>query len=186
MARVLLISAASVKQFSGVSSSLDDDLIRPVIDVAQTQHILPLLGGGLYDKLVTDVSVWAGAYATLMNNYITPCLIQYTILEGVQDWHYRILGGAVGTRQSDNSSSASDSEINRLQDSSRRRAQRYCLLAIDYICKNAASFPEYGAEGATSGLLIPLSSADYLTGGLEIGVRNRHKELKRWQYDRKR
>lgn len=186
MARKLLVSAGEVKQFSRISASVDDDLIRPVIELAQFQHVLPLLGGGLYDKLISDHPAWSGAYSTLMETYIKPALIQWTLVEGLEDWHYRIEGGAVGTRQSDSLIPASEPEISRLQDSARRRARKYALYCIEYICKNASSFPEYGSEGAVSGMVCPASTSDYLTGGLEIGRRNKQFELKRWQYDRKR
>lgn len=186
--RTLLTSAANVKNYSRISASLDDAFIRPVIEVAQFQHILPLLGGGLYDKLIADVagSSTSGAYLTLLDNYVVPCLVQWTLAEGLEDWHYRIEGGAVGTRQSDKMTAAAEPEINKLQDTARRRARSYAVYAINYICHNAASFPQYGAEGAVSGLVCPNTTSVYLTGGMEIGRRNKGYELKRWQYDRKR
>jgi hypothetical protein len=186
MAIKLLVSAGEVKQLSRISASLDDALIRPVIQVAQFTHILPLLGGGLYDKLIADHPTWTGAYEALMDNYVQPCLIQWVLVEGLEDWHYRIEGGAVGTRQSDNMNPASEPEISRLQDSARRRAEKYAVQCIDYLCRNASSFPEYGASGAVSGLVCPATTQDYLTGGMEIGRRNKQSELKRWQYDRRR
>lgn len=186
MARTLLISAEYVKQFSGVSASLDDALVRPVIELAQQQHILSMLGGGLYDKLVDEVTAntLAGAYLTLNDSYVAPALVQWTMVEGLMDWHYRVLGGSVGIRQSDNATSASN--IEQLQDMTRRRAASYSVRCIDYICRNAASYPEYGAEGATSGLVLPNTEMSYRTGGLEIGRRRGYQELKRWQWDRKR
>ena len=186
MSRTLIISAAYVKQFSGVSASLDDELIRPVIDLAQHQHILPLLGGGLYDKVIADIdaSTLAGDYATLVNTYVAPALVQWTLAEGLSDWTYRILGGAVGIRQSDNATQATN--IEQLQDTARARARRYSLRCMDYVCREAAKFPEYGTEGAVNGLLLPTTMQDYTTGGLEIGTRRHHRELKRWQWDRRR
>jgi len=186
MATKLLVSAGEVKQFSRVSASLDDNLVRPIIQLAQFTHILPLLGGGLYDKLLADHPTWAGVYSTLMETYVKPCLIQWALCEGIEDWHYRIEGGAVGTRQSDNMTPAADPDISRLQDTARRRAQKYAIYTINYLCKNASSFPEYGAEGAVSGLVCPAQTSDYTTGGLEIGRKNKQSELKRWQYDRRR
>jgi hypothetical protein len=73
-----------------------------------------------------------------------------------------------------------------LQAIAEERAKKYTIRLIDYICRNADQFPEYGTEGAISGMLVPTTQAQYMTGGIEIGTRNKQRELKRWQYDKKR
>jgi len=105
MARALFISAEYVKAFSGVSASVDNELIKPVIETAQFMYILPVLGGGLYDKLVNDVTAGTvtGNYQTLLNVLIAPVLVQWTLREGYADWQYRIMGAHIGMRQRDNS-----------------------------------------------------------------------------------
>jgi hypothetical protein len=186
MARALFISAEYVKAFSGVSASVDNELIKPVIETAQFMYILPVLGGGLYDKLVNDVTAGTvtGNYQTLLNVLIAPVLVQWTLREGYADWQYRIMGAHIGTRQSDNSEPAVN--VAQLQSIAEERAKKYTIRLIDYICRNADQFPEYGTEGAISGMIVPTTQAQYMTGGMEIGTRNKQRELKRWQYDKKR
>ena len=180
----LLISADYVKQFSGMSTSVDNDLVRPIIDLAQRLHLLPILGGGLYDKLIADHPTWAGNYATLMTTYVQPCLLQWTLAEGVADWNTRIEGAAVGSRSSENMTA--NISVADVADRYRSRARNLSVYLIDHLCRDNNLYPEYGKEGATSGLIPPMTSHAYLTGGLTIGRRNRGFELKRWQYDRKR
>ena len=53
---ILLISAETLKQNTTISQSVDDNLIHPVIMLAQDKYILPVLGTDLFEKLKTEVS----------------------------------------------------------------------------------------------------------------------------------
>ena len=49
----LLISSDSLKRTTTISASVDDNLIHPVILLAQDRYILPVLGTDLFEKLKT-------------------------------------------------------------------------------------------------------------------------------------
>ncbi len=51
----LLISAETLKQTTTISQSVDDNLIHPIIMVAQDRFIQPVLGTDLFEKLKTEV-----------------------------------------------------------------------------------------------------------------------------------
>ena len=72
--QALFCSANRLKRDTAIGGSVDDDLIRPYVYMAQQRWILPVLGTDLYNKLCDDIdtnSVTA-AYATLLNDYIIP------------------------------------------------------------------------------------------------------------------
>ena len=184
----LMISVQAVKDRTRLASGLDPNIMRPTMSDAQRLHMLPILGGGLYDKIIADIdsSSLSGAYETLVQTYVWPALTNWILVEGLDDWHYRIEGAMVGVRNSDNMTAASEPEINRLKDRYRSRARIETIRLIDYICDNQSSFPEYGKEGAVSGNICPATQLDYQTPSLDYAVRTQYRELKRWRYDRKR
>ena len=52
----LLISADTLKQNTTISQSIDENLIHPVILMAQDRYILPVLGTDLFEKLKTEIA----------------------------------------------------------------------------------------------------------------------------------
>jgi hypothetical protein len=182
----LLISAAAVKARSRIASSLDDDIIRPTIEIAQTNHLLPILGGGLYDYLIANQASLNAAHTTLLQTWIWPALVQYTLLEGMVDWQYRIEGSGQQVRRSENATSASQGEIHQLRDHIRQRADLAARRLIEHICDNRSSYPTYATEGANHPGVIPQTIGDFTGSTIEVARRNKKRELKRWQYDKRR
>jgi hypothetical protein len=54
MSQALFVSANRLKRDTAIGGSVDDDLIRPYVYMAQQRWILPVLGTKLYDKIVYD------------------------------------------------------------------------------------------------------------------------------------
>ena len=179
---VLLISAQAVKDRSRIVEAVDADVLRPTIDTAQRVHLLPILGAGLYDYLIANYSSLDSDHTTLLQTYIWPALVHFVVLEAVDDLTYRIEGGSVGMRQSDNLTNASESEINRLRDRERQRAHSEAVRLIKHIRDNTSTFTTYGKKGAVSGNIYPASELDFQGNTLEYAVRSR-KPLRRYLYD---
>ena len=65
----LLISADTLKQNTTISQSIDENLIHPVILMAQDRYILPVLGTDLFEKLKTEIAgTPSGVYLTLLKS----------------------------------------------------------------------------------------------------------------------
>jgi hypothetical protein len=79
MARVLLISEATLKKNSVINNNVDGMYILPAIEYAQDAGLQPLLGTKLYNKLmdlVADGSIQTETdYKVLLDEYITPYLL---------------------------------------------------------------------------------------------------------------
>ena len=64
----LLISADTLKQNTTISQNVDENLIHPVIMVAQDQYIQPILGTDLFNYLKDNFDTpLTGDYETLLN-----------------------------------------------------------------------------------------------------------------------
>ena len=72
----LYISSSLLKRDTALGSTVDDNLLQPYIRIAQDRWILPALGTKLDDYLKTqvDADTVTGAYQTLLEDYIQPCL----------------------------------------------------------------------------------------------------------------
>lgn len=57
-----LITADEVKQLTTIEQNLSNDLIFPQIEIAQTKHILPVLGTALYTALMENPSEYPELY----------------------------------------------------------------------------------------------------------------------------
>ena len=87
MATTLYISSSKLKRDTALGSTVDDNLLQPYIKIAQDRWILPALGTELENKIsaLIDADEVANpgneAYATLLNDYIQPCLVQLAFTE---------------------------------------------------------------------------------------------------------
>jgi hypothetical protein len=108
MATVLFISEATLKAETIISENVDPKLLIPTIKEAQNIYILPLLGTALYNDLVYNVSAnsLSSEYVTLLNEYIAPCLIKYSVYECILPLSYKFQNKNIGTKSSDFSQQA--------------------------------------------------------------------------------
>jgi len=97
MSQALFVSANRLKRDTAIGGSVDDDLIRPYVFMAQQRWILPVLGTKLYDKITTDIDAGnvSGNYATLLNDYIIPSTVQYSFVQLVPFLRLRFVNNAV-------------------------------------------------------------------------------------------
>jgi len=145
MSQALFVSANRLKRDTAIGGSVDDDLIRPYVYMAQQRWILPVLGTKLYDKISADIDAGTvtGDYATLLNDYIIPSTVQYSFVQLVPFLRLRFVNNAVVVMNSEQSSAATYDDLKPLMDQALDMATFYRERLIDYICNNSALFPEY-------------------------------------------
>ena len=78
MAKVLFIKRDDIVRNSVLSGNVDSDKFLQFVEIAQEIHLQNYLGSNLYDKLREDIiaNTLPVAYATLLDEYIQPMLIQ--------------------------------------------------------------------------------------------------------------
>jgi hypothetical protein len=140
----LLISADTLKRNTTISQSVDEDLIHPVILLAQDRYILPVLGTDLFEKLKTEIGgTPSGVYLTLLKDYVQKCLCQFTLATLYPVLRLRAVNHSVVSMNNEQGTSASYDEIQPLIDSATDMAEFYRQRMIDYLQDNTGSFPEY-------------------------------------------
>jgi hypothetical protein len=165
--KAIFITNEDIKRYSILDGNLDNDKFGQFVEIAQDIHVHSYLGTDLYNKL--QALIIAGEvndlgneyYKTLLETYIKPMHIHWSIVEIMPYIAYTIANGGVYKHQSESSESASMEEINSLKESSRTTAQWYTERMINYLCENSVDFPEYSTNSGAD--IDP--SHDQLTGG---------------------
>jgi hypothetical protein len=170
MATVLFISEATLKAETIIAQNVDPKILVPTIKEAQNIYILPLLGTTLYNDLVTNVSgnTLSEAYTTLLNDYIAPCLVKYSMYECILPLSYKFQNKNVGIKSSEFSQQANIDDLRYLLDFSKSRAEWYAERVSRFLLANNSTYPKYlTQENANAATIYP--NANNYTNGMYLG-----------------
>lgn len=146
MAEALLITRKDIVKFTAMNGNIDTDKFIQYVKIAQDKHIENYLGTDLLEAIKTKIvgSTLTGDYLTLVNDWIKPCLIHWSMVEFLPFSSYTIANKGVFKHTSENAENASKEEIDYLLEKERNTAQYYTERLIEYLSFNAPSkFPEY-------------------------------------------
>jgi hypothetical protein len=149
MAYALLISTEDIKKFTILNGNLDVDDFIQYIKIAQDITIQNYLGTDLYNKFQTliingDINeVEFLSYKTLLNNYIKPMLIHWSMVHYLPFAAYTIANKGVYKHNSENATNVEKNEIDFLVEKERDIAEHYTQRFIDYMCFQQSEYPEY-------------------------------------------
>ena len=168
----LLISSDSLKRTTTISQSVDDNLIHPVILLAQDRYILPVLGTDLFEKLKTEVEgTPAGNYETLLKEYVQKCLCQFTLATLYPVLRLRAVRHSVVQMDNEQGTSASFYDIEPLISSALDMGEFYRERLIDYLTENSSLFPEYSSN---TGADMSPTTRNYYSGiNMDTNVNSR-------------
>lgn len=143
-----IITSEYIKIRSQVEDNVDDNLITPVIRKSQIKYIIELLGKTLYEKIIADIvaDTLTGNYKTLVDDYVSPTLLDWVLYEGMPSFNFKITNKAVSTNNSDNSEATTLDVIIYLRNDYKNSAQYMAKQTIKYLCLNSTLFPEYTGE----------------------------------------
>ena len=145
---ILFINEEFLKKYTQINEAVDTNLIRPAIYLAQDKYITLYMGTNLTNKIKDDIfnSTLAGVYETLLNEYIVKPTAWWTMVELYPMLMYKHDNGNLVTRQSENTTAITQSELSSLRDMARENAQYYTQRLVDYLCANSGSYPEYSTN----------------------------------------
>lgn len=145
MAKALFIKRADLVKNTAISGNVDVDKYIQFIKLAQDIHVQNYLGTDLYNKISADIIAGSlsGNYLTLVNTYIQPMLIHFSMAEYLPFASYQIANGGVFKHDSTSGSPATKEEVDFLIQKERDYANYYTNRFIDYINQNNSLFPEY-------------------------------------------
>lgn len=148
MAKALLIKRDDVMTFSNVNGNIDTDKMIQYIAIAQDMHLQRYLGTDLLEKLQADVvaDTLSGNYLTLVQDWVKPALIHWTMVELIPMIAVTIGNGGIYRHSSENSTALSSVEISELVSQERDFATYYSKRLVDYLCNNSELFPEYSSN----------------------------------------
>ncbi len=151
MAYVLFISEEKLKDSTAINMNVDVAILLPYVLQAQRIYCEPKLGSPLYQKLEAEITAGtlAGAYKTLVDDYIGDMLPSWAFHMCIPYLRFRIENGGIYTHTSETGTALSTEEAQHLREEVRNNAEYFTERMIEYITNNQSSFPEYGtASGA--------------------------------------
>lgn len=141
----LFISVQSIKDRTGLHANVDEKLVLPEIKTAQDMYIMPALGSTLYNRLQAGInsSNLNANEQSLLNNYVTDCLIYYVMSELPMGLSYQFYNKGLLRKSGDNTENPSMQDMIDVANRYRTRAEFYKQRLIKYLRQNNTLFPEY-------------------------------------------
>jgi hypothetical protein len=152
MSYVLLISEQKLKDSTAINLNVDVNILLPYVLQAQTLYIEPKLGTQLYEHIKgliqagTIGNVGNAAYKTLLDDYISFVLVNYSFYHAIPYLRFRIENGNIYSKTSENGTALSTEESQSLREEISNTAQYYTERLIEYIRNNTSLFPEYSTN----------------------------------------
>ena len=152
----LFIKADDNGLLAYIEQNYDQNQIRQLIVDTQNYRIKPLIGTGLYDELVTQITnnTLTSLNTTLLG-YIRHTLIFYVLTDGVEIFNYKIRNKGVMTTNSDNGAPVDLNVLDRLMRYFEDRAQEYGKRMERYLLQNVNSYPLFLNPGTGIDTIIP-------------------------------
>lgn len=164
--RALLISPTKLIKDTPLNGSLDTDLANSMIYTSQEMRIWQKLGTDLYNKLKADVeaSTLTGNYLTLVNTWISPALVWWTLYDMIPFLRVRMVSHGLQIMNSEQGTAAGAQDVKPIIDKCEQTAQWYTQRLIEHLCHNTDLYPEYNTNSEDD---VHPSTHNY-TGGLNL------------------
>jgi hypothetical protein len=152
MSYVLLISEQKLKDSTAINLNVDVNILLPYVLQAQTLYIEPKLGTQLYEHIKgliqagTIGNVGNAAYKTLLDDYISFVLVNYSFYHAIPYLRFKVENGNIYSKTSENGTALSTEESQSLREEISNTAQYYTERLIEYIRNNIGDFPEYSTN----------------------------------------
>jgi len=165
MNKVLFIDTAYIKNYSSFDLNIDDKLIIPAIRDCHDKYLLPVIGSGLMNELIFQVSgntVSASNRALLEN--IQPALAAYTVYECADFLLYKFSNKSIEKQSSETTQPISLSELNHLKGKLLDTAQVAMTRLTNYLLANTSTYPLYNSPGSSIDTVYPARTDSYMYG----------------------
>jgi len=146
--KYIILDNESIKRFSPLSGNLDDDKLTTYVETAQDIHLQSYLGTKLYDAIQAHAiaDTMPAEYTTLINDYIKPMLMRWTLVEFIPFAPYNVSNKGVFKGTSENSEALDKSEVEGLVEKYESLALHYTKRLVDYLCDKSELFPEFSTN----------------------------------------
>jgi hypothetical protein len=171
MAYVLLISEQKLKDSTAINLNVDVNILLPYVLQAQTLYIEPKLGTQLYEHIKGLIQAGTigdagnAAYKTLLDDYISFVLVNYSFYHAIPYLRFKIENGNIYSKTSETGTALTTEESQSLREEISNTAQYYTERLIEYIRNNTSDFPEYSTNSGAD--VNPDKNAYYNSMNLE-------------------
>tara|TARA_R100001509_G_scaffold161404_1_gene130598 strand:- start:716 stop:1282 length:567 start_codon:yes stop_codon:yes gene_type:complete len=164
---ILYISELKLKESTAINLNVDVNLLLPYVRQAQKLYVEPKLGTELNNKLKNDIAAGtlAGAYKTLVDDYISDMLPNWAFYHSIPFLRFKIENGNLYSKTSETGTPLTIEESQHLREEVRNTAEYYTERMIEYVKNNTSSFPEYSTNSGAD--ISPDSNAYYNGMNLE-------------------
>ena len=166
MARVFLISEATIKKNSVVNNNVDGMYLLPAIEFAQDSGLQPIIGTKLYNKLmdlVENGSITGSTdYKLLLDEYITPYLINKVTADIQIPLSFKLRNQGVVQQTDTNTYVPSMKDIQYVIQNYENKANFYSNRLSDFLKANRKKYPEYCSVDSSADM--PSNKDAYNTG----------------------
>lgn len=163
----LFITPQYLIENSAINSNVEQKILTKCIRTASDKYLMPLIGSQLYEAIVNRISggtMTAGDYKDLLDDYITPALVDYAVLEYIPFSAVKFRNKGIQRQTSEENSEPADMDnLTYLQQSVRDSAQFYSERLIRYLKANIQLYPEYYQYTVSIDDIAPARS-DYFNG----------------------
>jgi hypothetical protein len=158
---ILFINEETVKSRTGISNGIDGKQLKPQIKLAQDMYLQPVLGSTLYSRLQSGVAAanLTAAESTLLNNYITDCLVWYTMSLLPMALGYQFFSKGVLQKTADESNTPGRADLELIANTYKSTAEFYKQRIIGYLQQNYTLFSEYYQTGTGWDVIQPVTKA---------------------------
>jgi hypothetical protein len=163
MSYVLFISEQKLKDSTAINLNVDVDILLPFVREAQKLYVETALGTDLTDKLKAEITAGtlAGAYKTLVDDYVGDMLPAYSLYHAVPYLRFKVENGNIYSKTSETGNALSTEESQSFREEILNTASYYRERMIDYVRNNLSSFPEYSTN---TGADVNASTENYYNG----------------------
>lgn len=178
---ILLISEKYVKERSSVMDNVEDKFIRNNILEAQDLNIQYSIGSELYEDILSgftdyQIAVTSGVTGTtvsdyvseanlnLVDNYIQPTLLYYTLYQSMFNLYSKITNKGIVTQTSDYSETISDTMFNKIRDDYHNKAEFYAERMMNFLLANTETYPLFLNHQSDIDTIEPETDTNYFSG----------------------
>lgn len=157
----LLITQDYLINNSIMDANIDYDKIKTFIEDIQDDYIEPLIGTDLYDEIIEQIEAspvepftkLSAANKYILDKYICKIITRYVLKELSLVSKFRVTNSGVQVRSSDDSQSADTTDVFKMSDYWKNKAESKKKRLLDYLNANRATYPKYGTKDALNSLL---------------------------------
>ena len=178
---IMWINPSYVKKYATVMDNVDPKFIKSHILEAQNIEMHRILGGWMYDDMITEYinnnttgATISTAYSTLVDEYIKPILLYYTVYYCMYDLYCKITNKGIEVQSSDNSEPISESILEKKKSSFKNLAENYAENLTNYLRQNQDDYPKWKSNDPDNPYrILPEKDTNYRTGMHFINSRSK-------------